>query len=136
MKGDGRTQGSMEDQGPPLPEPPEPVVAEAARPEIRLRDMSVPRGCTVCGREREPYVRSEIKGRMEYTCRSCFTGEPDPVPAVTATAAPACAACSAPLEPTDAFCGVCGAPAQRNCGTCGKPYGIDDGFCGKCGRKL
>jgi len=126
----------MEDQGPPLPEEPEPIVPEGPRPEIRLRDMSAPRGCSVCGRDREPYIRFEIRGRMEYTCRSCHTGEPDPAPAVTATAGRVCTACAAALDPADTFCGKCGSPAQRNCGTCGKPYGADDAFCGKCGRKI
>jgi hypothetical protein len=49
-----------------------------------------------------------------------------------------CNACGEPVEPGDAFCGICGAKVQKEvvCPNCGyKPKGPDE-FCRKCGAKL
>ena len=117
----------MPEEGEPEPEPAEPPPAPAPpRPELRFRDLSSPRGCSVCGREREPYVRVEIRGRMEYTCRECATGR----------AGVACASCGERLETGDRFCGRCGRPTELKCAGCATPHESGDRFCGKCGRAL
>jgi len=49
-----------------------------------------------------------------------------------------CNSCGEPVEPGDAFCGICGAKVQKEvvCPNCGyKPKGPDE-FCRKCGAKL
>jgi len=113
-----------EEPDPELPEPPE--TPPTPRPELRLRDLSEDRGCSVCARIREPYVRLEVRGRSEYTCQECATG-----------ATPSfCSSCGESLAADDAFCGRCGTPAVLRCPSCGVLLDRADLFCGKCGRSL
>ncbi|TLZ52093.1 MAG: zinc ribbon domain-containing protein [Methanobacteriota archaeon] len=119
---------------PPEPEferPPEPPEAPVPppKPEIRIRDLGTrPRGCSVCGKAKVPYVEIEVDGLLEYTCQDCYEGQ------VIELAA--CRQCGAALEAGDAFCGKCGAPRQMKCATCGAAVSDEDRFCGKCGTKV
>lgn len=107
---------------------PPPTDAPPPKPDIRIRDLTEgPRGCSVCGQVREPYIEIEVDGVIEYTCRECYEGEVGELAA--------CRQCGAALEPEDRFCGKCGTPRTRTCPSCGAELGEADGFCGKCGAR-
>ncbi len=115
---------------PDVPETPPPAApAPPPKPEIRIRDLGArPRGCSVCGEVKEPFIEIEVDGVLEYTCQECYEGQ---VIEITA-----CRSCGAAMEPADAFCGKCGTPRRMTCPSCGAAAGDDDRFCGKCGTKL
>ena len=122
-----------EDEGPEpdLSDPREPPAAPSAppKPELKIRDLGTrPRGCSVCGKPKLPYVEIEVDGVLEYTCKECYEGQ------VIELAA--CRQCGAALEAGDAFCGKCGNPRQSMCASCGAAVADDDRFCGKCGAKV
>jgi len=107
-----------------LPEPP--AEPQPPRPELRLRDLASDPGCSVCGRRRDPYIRLEVRGRIEYTCKECATG----------TVVRSCVTCGETLDDGDAFCGRCGAAVALKCPQCGTAHERGDRFCGRCGRAL
>ena len=110
------------------PEPPETSVPPP-KPELRIRDLGTrPRGCSVCGKEKAPYVEIEVDGILEFTCQECYEGQ------VIELAA--CRKCGAALEGGDHFCGRCGAPRQAACPSCGTELDEEDRFCGKCGARI
>ncbi len=110
------------------PEPPA-VAVPPPRPELRIRDLGTrPRGCSVCGKEKKPYVEIEVDGVLEYTCQECYEGQ------VIELAA--CRGCGGALEPGDAFCGRCGTARLANCPSCGTALAEEDRFCGKCGARI
>ena len=113
----------MEIQRPPeAPETP----TTPPKPELKIRDLGErPRGCSVCGKDKKPYVEIEVDGVLEYTCQECYEGQ------VIELAA--CRRCGAALEAADVFCGRCGTPRQATCASCGVDVGDEDRFCGKCG---
>jgi len=116
---------------PEIQRPPEPseTPIPTPRPELKIRDLGTrSRGCSVCGKEKAPYVEIEVDGVLEYTCRECYEGQ------VIELAA--CRSCGAALEAADHFCGRCGAPRQATCASCGADVGDEDRFCGKCGTKI
>lgn len=118
---------AMDDEGEPAPDSPEaaPPPGSPPKPEIRIRDLTRHRNCSVCGKPKTPYVEIEIDGVIEYTCRECYEGQ------VIELAA--CRSCGAAIEASDLFCGKCGAPRVVSCPSCGAEVGEDDRFCGKCG---
>lgn len=99
-----------------------------ARPDIKIRDLTGQRTCSVCGKEKAPYIEIEVDGVIENTCRECYEGQ------VIELAA--CRACGAALEVADQFCGRCGASRVIECPACGTAVGEEDRFCGKCGAKV
>ena len=48
----------------------------------------------------------------------------------------ACAGCGRALEPDEAFCPTCGAPAGAHCAHCGRRLDGDELFCPGCGKKV
>ena len=107
----------------PPPEPPPP------REEIKIRDLgSRPRGCSVCGKDKEPYIQFEVDGVLEYTCKECYEGE--------VIELVACRKCGAAMDAKDKFCGKCGAPRAVRCASCGADLRNEDQFCGKCGTTV
>jgi len=116
---------------PPSVRPPEPptTAVPPPKPELKIRDLGRrPRGCSVCGQPKPPYVEIEVDGVPEYTCRECYEGQ-----VIELTA---CRRCGAALEASDQFCGTCGTPRQAACATCGTELAGEDSFCGKCGAKV
>lgn len=109
------------------PEPSEP--AGPPKAELRIRDLGArPRGCSVCGQPKTPYVEVEVDGVLEYTCKECYEGD------VIELAA--CRKCGAALESGDHFCGKCGTPRVLTCPSCAAEVDEEDRYCGKCGTKL
>ena len=121
----------MDDQGegPELPRPPPPQTpAPPPRPDIKIRDLTRQRNCSVCGKEKAPYIEIEVDGVIEYTCKDCYEGQVIEISA--------CRACGGGLEEADRFCGRCGTPRAVTCPACSADVGDEDGFCGKCGAKV
>ena len=121
----------MDDEEPgEFPEPPQPTPPAAPpKPEIRIRDLgSRPRGCSVCGQPKPPFIEIEVDGVPEYTCRECYEGQ-----VIVLTA---CRSCGGALEAADNFCGKCGTPRVAKCASCGTDLDEEDRFCGKCGAKV
>jgi ribosomal protein L40E len=121
----------MDDEGDePGPDPPEPPGPQAppARPEIKIRDLTRQRFCSMCGKEKAPHVEIEVDGVLEYTCRECYEGQ-----VIELTM---CRSCGSALEAGDNFCGKCGSPRAVACASCGAAVDEEDRFCGKCGAKV
>ena len=118
-----------EGDGPELPQPPPPQApAPPPRPDIKIRDLTRHRNCSVCGNEKAPYIEIEVDGVLEYTCEECYEGQVIEIAA--------CRACGGALEAADRFCGKCGAPRAVTCPACGADVADEDRFCGKCGSKV
>ena len=118
-----------EGEGPELPRPPEPEAPAApTRPDIKIRDLTRQRNCSVCGKEKAPYIEIEVDGVLEYTCRECYEGQ------VIELAM--CRSCGGALEAADRFCGKCGTARAIACAACGADVRGEDGFCGKCGSRI
>ena len=108
----------FQSQAPPAP----------ARPDIKIRDLTGLRTCSVCGKEKASYIEIEVDGVVENTCKECYEGQVIEISA--------CRACGAALEASDGFCGRCGTSRALACPTCGTAVGEGDRFCGKCGSKV
>lgn len=121
----------MDEDGeePGLPRAPEPAEPAAPpRPDIKIRDLTRHRNCSVCGKVKTPYIEIEVDGVLEYTCQECYEGQVIEIAA--------CRACGGALEAADRFCGKCGTQRLSACPACAKEVSEGDRFCGKCGAKL
>lgn len=115
-------------EGPEFPGPPPPATSTPPRPDLKIRDLTRQRNCSVCGKEKAPYIEIEVDSVLEYTCRECYEGQVIEIAA--------CRSCGAALEAADQFCGRCGTKHRIACAACGSDLGDGDGFCGRCGAKV
>lgn len=123
-----------EGEEPDFAESPPPQAPSAPeRPDIIIRDLTGRRTCSVCRKEKAPYIEIEVDGVVESTCRECYEGRIVEEQVIEVTS---CRTCGAAVEVADRFCGRCGALRVVACPACGTAVAEEDRFCGKCGSKL
>ncbi len=109
--------------------------------------------CSVCGIKKVPYIRIDINGIEEATCRTCYDksmgrmvepkAQPPPPPPPSEIIQKEmeqafCPNCGAKVKGEDVFCGKCGKPVKEElkCAGCGSKVEPGDVFCRKCGARL
>ncbi|UCE37006.1 MAG: zinc ribbon domain-containing protein [Thermoplasmata archaeon] len=112
--------------------------------------------CSICGKNRIPYICIEVAGGEEATCKECYDRSmgkialeekklppPPPPPPEEKEEEKGeeqnfCPNCGAKVKEDDVFCGKCGKPVQEElkCAGCGTKIEPGDVFCRKCGARM
>jgi hypothetical protein len=103
---------------------------EEQREEIKIKDFSEYKKCSVCGELKVPYIEVESSGGAEFTCADCYES------IYSQGAKLKCPSCESECPEEDNFCWKCGYRLRLICATCGFKSDTDDKFCRRCGEKL
>lgn len=103
---------------------------EERREEVKIKDYSAFKPCSVCGEAKVPYIEIEFNGIVERTCKDCYEAQYTPKLKLR------CPSCSSECVEEDNFCWKCGFRLHLICPTCGSKGDIGDKFCRQCGGRL